>query len=279
MSPDDLRASLGLRTVYRQSFDLVGRNAPAILMLVIAIGWLPRLAIEHLPLHSLFPGRWDAATWYTELAVACLRIFLTELLLICVVHTVLANKTGVGGSLRDTAIAASRRLLRLVPITLVLDWPALISTLAKLQYSPMLGGAAQGQNPFGYITLWFAVSLVASFWIILWVGVAGAVFIEESLPVTSTLARAARLLSRQRWRFFRIWFPFAIFEIFLTGAMSFSAGLFHASILAMAERSLGMIGLVTSLTSAFWAVLISVCYRELRRMKDGSTVEIAEVFD
>jgi len=247
--------------VVAQGFALIGRRAPTLLLLAIVIGWLPRVAIANVGFPTAPLGHWDTLAWSAKLAVTLFHMFLSELLLVCVVHAVLSDR-GFVASLTGAAKAASRRLLRLVPLTLILDGPSLLQVLAQVRYSPLFAGAPDHWSSINEMLIWSSVALVADMWIMAWVGVAGAVFIEEPLSVTATLRRAARLLDRVRWKF--MGFPFRVLR---------------ASGLGMFERQFAVTSLETAIFDVVAATFLAVCYRELRRLKDRPVSEIADVFD
>jgi hypothetical protein len=264
--------------VVAQGLALIGRRAPTLLLLAIVIGWLPRVAIANVGLPTAPLGHWDTLAWSAKLAVTLFHMFLSELLLVCVVHAVLSDR-GFVASLTGAAKATSRRLLRLVPLTLILDGPSLLQVLAQVRYSPLFAGAPDHWSSINEMLIWSSVALVADMWIMAWVGVGGAVFIEEPLSVTATLRRAARLLDRVRWKFMGFWVPFYFAGIVLLTVVSLPFRVLRASGLGMFERQFAVTSLETAIFDVVAATFLAVCYRQLRRLKDRPVSEIADVFD
>ena len=277
MAQGDRANRFGIGRVLTQSLSLIVRRAPMLLVLTVVIGWLPRIAMAQIRSPLVALGQWNTVAWLAQLGIALLHMLLSELLLICVVHAMLADGVGFIATLGATAKAAFARLLPLVPLTLILDAPSLTQVLAALRYSPLLAGSASQMSPITYSLIWGMVSLVAAIWILAWVGVAGAVFIEELLPAIPALRRAAKLMDHERWRFMALWIPFAL----IMGALivGLNLPLLRASAFAVARRQLDLNGLESAFFDALWAVFIAVTYRELCRLKDNPASEVADVFD
>jgi hypothetical protein len=280
MANEDRAGRFSIRTAYAESVGLIGRNAVGLLVLAVVLGWLPGLITAYLKLPLPFPGHPDPAALSASLGRILVSLFLGELLTICAVNLVLSHQRGLIKSLQDVAKSVPPQLPRLVPLALILNSPALIAFAVTLYLAFSSGDITHRLSLSTLSMIAGFARATAHYWILAWVGVAGAVFARERVGVTRSLARAAHLLDRERWRFMTVMIGAEIIGGLLVGTATLPAWLWRNSIWSVAERQFQGVSLVFALVNTVLAVAIAVCYRELSRLKDPERAdEVAAVFD
>jgi hypothetical protein len=235
------------------TFSVIGRNIGLWLALTIIFSVLPTVVLQYLLLgpvteSALSATDLTAVEWrlYAIAAAGLLvSIVLSALLSSTLVRATIEDMSGQRPSMRDCIGTAGAVLLPAVGVLLTS-----LGVVAGLIFLIIPG-----------IVLWLR-----------W-AVAIPVLVQERLGVTASISRSAALTSGFLW---------PLFGLFLI--LIIAAGLIEWAI-ASVEPSLGLwpglfvAAFVESIMSMVISTATAVCYVELRRLKEGTSVEdLAEIF-
>ena len=118
------------RDIAAQGFPRMWRHAAALIIVALAIGWLPNFAIANAHLPVLDVRHWNVRAWGFQLARNIITALLYGALMFVAARIAVADRKGVAAALADAAVATLKVSPRLIPILLLLQSPALAVTLA-----------------------------------------------------------------------------------------------------------------------------------------------------
>ena len=170
-------------------------------------------------------------------------------------------------------MAVLPRLPVLVPFSIIMNFPTLLSTMAR--FAPgMTNALPMSLAAYGAISSLVAFAL--SILVLALAGPAGGVFVNETLPFIAIFKRTSQLLDGNRWRFVLTLLPMILIATVLETVLEI--WLIRSGV----QKS---IRVASALIVSRWLneclfVLIAVGYRDLRRIVDsGQPDQVAAVFD
>jgi hypothetical protein len=233
------------------TFSVIGRNIGLWLALTLVFSVFPTLVLEYVLLGPLaefaLPGPDLERRFYavTALGIA-VWLVLSSLLSAALIRATIEDMSGKRPSLGDCIGTARVVLLPAVGVGL----------LTSLGFVP------------GLILL-----IVPG--IVLWLRWAVAIpaLVQERLGVTASISRSATLTAGFRWPLF------GLFLILIIAASLIEWAIASIEPLLGVWSGLAVAAVVESVMSMVIATATAVCYVELRRLKEGTSVdELAEIF-
>ena len=255
------RVSIG--DVLSRTFGTIGSNPLATLGIAFLFGALPSMLVQSL-FQSVRQDAFIQLGTFAAITLGLLSIVVAILLSVitqgALVRATVAYSEGRKASFSESVMAGLRVALPLV----------LLGLLSSL-------GIA-----LGLMLLIVPGVILAIMW-----SVAGPVVVEEQMGPVEALGRSRFLTAGARWKIFGLMLVLFVLYLMLSGAIGLIAVLWYGNpaelangeYLSMPIGALVITGVLQTLTSAFWGVLVSSLYVELRNWKDGPTAEtLAEIF-
>jgi hypothetical protein len=253
--------------VVRVSARMLRDHAPALILAIVALYWLPVTALDYAARFAF--GTAGYARWYL-LARTGVGLVLIEFLWVAAAAAVLPEAGPRLGAIARAATVTAKQALVIAPLGLAMNVSGFLGGMAIT--SSGAGSGAGGLWVAGVLTAGL-INIVIQFA----AGVAAPVMAAEADGVWATLARSARLLAGHRWAVLGFW-----------TAVTVSRGLFNqlAGVLVQPLpptsliRETNLVLLVAGAGLVVWGVVCAAVYRELLRVKDaGPHRAIADVFD
>ncbi len=233
--------------VFHDSFAVIGRNPVLCVGLALIFSGLPRFAIQFLVLKRIVHfTRYSPQHIAFAVTAALVAMILAAVLQAALVRVTIEDLNGKRPTLGDSLAVAISFLLPTIGV-------ALLATF----------GAA-----FGLLLLIVPGVILFLRW-----SVAVPVLVQERLGVFGAMARSSDLTKGSRWALFWLW----IILIAAAYSVQFAVVGIIPAVGAMAGVSLD--ALVSAVLYMLTSIAPAVCYVELRRVKEGTSVEeLAEIF-
>ena len=232
---------------FHDSLSVIGRNPVLCVGLALIFSGLPRFAIQFLVLKRIVHfTRYSPQHIAFAVTAALVAMILAAVLQAALVRVTIEDLNGKRPTLGDSLAVA----ISFLPPTIGV---ALLATF----------GAA-----FGLLLLIVPGVILFLRW-----SVAVPVLVQERLGVFGAMARSSDLTKGSRWALFWLW----IILIAAAYAIQFAVVGIMPAVGAMAGISLD--ALMSAVLYMLTSVAPAVCYVELRRVREGTSVEeLAEIF-
>ena len=252
------------------AFQVIGRRWPAMLFVMLAIGWVPQvvLLLAYYPLISHLTN--GPAALIAPIGFDLTMLFVAMSLRVSITAVALAPQASIPSALASGLGA----IPALAPLWLISSAPDFVrAAMLKFAHASLIQ-----QAQVAAVISWPMTIVIACT-----VGVASAVAVAERRGFFATIARAFRLMSGGRWTFLG---AFLVLQV-LAGLSTFAITLAFGLLQTATVGDIRMYGVVrtafTDLGSDFvqavWAVVAAMCYRQFRRRLDGAGPdEAADIF-
>lgn len=233
--------------VFHDSFAVIGRNPLLCIGLALIFSGLPRFAVQFLVLKSIVRFTRFSPQHIAFMVVAGLvGMILAAVMQAALVRVAIEDLNGKRPSLGDCIGTAISLLLPTIGVALLTTFGAAFALLLLVV-------------PGIILFLRWSVSVPS--------------LVQERLGVFSSMARSSELTKGSRWPLFGLW----IILILAAGAIQLALERVMPAVGVTAALSLDAVA--TSLVSLLTTVAPAVSYVELRRVKEGTSVEdLAEIF-
>lgn len=248
-------ASVGLNTadrfrigrVFHDSFAVIGRNFVLCAGLALLFSALPRFAIQFLVLKSIVRfTRYSSQHIAFAVTAGLVAMILASVLQAALVRVAIEDLNGKKPAFGDCMGTAILLLLPTIGIALLATFGAALALLLLIVPGVIL--------------------------FLRW-SVAVPVLVQERRGVLGSMARSRDLTKGSRWSLFWLWI------ILIVAAMAIQLALVAIIPHLGAVAAIALDAVVSALVYTLTAIAPAVCYVELRRVKEGTSVEdLAKIF-
>jgi hypothetical protein len=270
--------------VFSNTFSVIARSFGSLAMIVGLFTALPALIYNFWNFSRIasFGAGGAAGLEQAALAnygitsmIAALVIFVLALLAqAALVRATVEDLNGKRPAIGDCIQVALRSFLPAIGIGIIAFFAMVLAGGVMALFGSLI--------PFLGWLIGLAIFIAAAIWV-LSISVALPVVVQEKQGVFGSIARSRALTKGSRWSIFGLFLAIGIIAMVIQVGFSLIFGLTVASAggISPVGAVVGAVGssLVSSIFSTVFSVAIAVTYVELRRVKEGTSVdELAEIF-
>ncbi len=276
------REKFGIGRVLGNSFAVIGRNLGLLIGLAALFSALPAFVLNLLNYRSIDGIEYDddvidpmLNTPWIAVVFGLIYFVLALLFQSALVRATIEDLNGKRPALGDCVRTALRSILRTLGVALVVFFAMVLALVAA-----SLAGVAV--PVYGAAIVFLALLIPGAMWL-LSVSVSVPVLIQERLGVFGSISRSRALTKGSRWSILGLLLILFVAAMALQFVFGLALGLAFAftgklSTPGLIASSIGGT-VVSTAVSTLISVAIAVSYVELRRVREGTSVdELAEIF-